>query len=157
MAEGPGIYSNSLFSYQLAPYASSGTTLTFQCNLETMAGVQQAHGTPVVGTFSGFSSASQPIEVATTGGTSKDGTHMSVSPLGLSPAANQPGVQPGAFRIVTPAFNPVLSTFNAGSALNSSLGGVVLSSFIVAQPNSSIDIMPSKKFYVQTGTYVAGT
>jgi hypothetical protein len=153
---GSEIYSNSLASYQLAPYASSGTILTFQCTLEPMAGVQQTHDTPVVGTFSGYSSASQPMEVATPGGTGKDKTLMAVSPLGLSPAVNQPGVQPGCFRIVTPAFDSNLYKYNAGSALRTSMGGVVLSNFVLAGPNQSIDIKPTMKFYVQTGTYTAG-
>jgi hypothetical protein len=150
------IYSNSLASYQLAPYASSGTILTFQCTLEPMAGVQQTHDTPVVGTFSGYSSASQPMEVATPGGTGNDTTRMTVSPLGLSPAVNRTGVQPGCFRIVTPEFNGNLYKYNAGSALRTSMGGIVLSNFILTGPNQNIDITPTMKFYVQTGTYTAG-
>ncbi len=54
-------------------------------------------------------------------------------------------------------FNPVLANYNAGSAVQTLTGGIVLSNFVTAQPNSNIDCQPIIKFYVQTGTYTPGT
>lgn len=83
---------------------------------------------------------------------------MTVSPsLGLSVPVSTSGPQTGSFRIITPVFNPVLNNYNAGSAVQTLTGGITLSNFVTAQPNSNLDCQPIIIFYVQTGTYTAGT
>jgi hypothetical protein len=82
---------------------------------------------------------------------------MSVNPLGLSVATSNSNVQPGAFRVITPTFDPNFKKYNAGSALKTVSGGVILSNFVTAQPNVNLDCQPVLKFYVQVGDYVAGT
>jgi hypothetical protein len=84
-------------------------------------------------------------------------TLMSVDPyLALTPPVNAPGVQPGAFRIKTPVFDPSLNPYNAGLAALVS-GDIVLSNYIAAQGNILLDVQPIVKFYVATGSYDAGT
>jgi hypothetical protein len=83
---------------------------------------------------------------------------MSVSPsLGLSVPVSTQGPQPGSFRIITPTYNPVLSAYNAGSAVQALSGAITLSNFVTAMPNNNLDCQPIIKFYVQTGTYTPGT
>lgn len=153
---GATVYSNSLFSQALANYNQSGSILTFQVNMQYYAGIQQANTTPSVGNSSGYSSASRAIDLASaSGATTNDWTTASVNPLGLtSPTAGQ-GVQPGAFRVTTPTFSSP-PFYNVGSAVNAN-GGIVLSNFVQANPNSNTDCQPILKFYVQTGSYTPGT
>jgi hypothetical protein len=153
-----GVYSNSLLTQQLLPYASSGAILSFMMIPQTYAGVQQQSAPPQVGQPSGLLSAIQAIQVAAPGTVSKNTTTMTVSPsLGLSSPVANGTVQPGAFRIITPPYNTALQNYNAGCAVETLNGGVLLSSFITAQPNSNIDFQPSLVFYVATSNFVAGT
>jgi hypothetical protein len=66
-------------------------------------------------------------------------------------------VQPGAFRIVVPTYDPALQTYNGGSAVKLANGNVVLSNFVTLGPTTNLDCQPILKFYVQTGTYTSGT
>ena len=151
------VYSNSLWSASLGPYDTTGGTLTFAANLQFYAGAQQAVSlVPQVGSTSGYASASQPIDLATDGKTTNDGTIMMVNPLGLAKPAPVSGVQGGAFRIVTPGYDPNVTPYNAGSATQAN-GVIVLSSFVVAPPNMNIDCQPILKYYVAVGGYTAGT
>lgn len=157
---GAEVYTNSLYSQALLPYPSSGAVLTFSVILQYYAGVQQQVSPPVVGQPSGQLAASQPIGLTPAqGGTpTNNTTSMIVSPsLGLTAPVNTTGPQAGSFRIISPVFNPVLNNYNAGSAVQTLTGGIVLSNFVTAQPNSNIDCQPIIKFYVQTGTYTPGT
>lgn len=157
---GQGVYSNSLFTQALLPYASSGAILTFSISTQIYAGVQQQLNTLIVGVRSGKLTASQPIEVTPLGGQppAKNTTTMIVSPsLGLSAPVNTSGPLAGCFRIVTPAFDPVLNKYNGGLAMRASAGSIVLSSFMTLPPNISLDCRPTLIFYVQTGTCPAGT
>jgi len=154
---GYSVYSNSLWASYLGPSATTGGQLTFMANVQFYAGVQQAVSlVPQVGQISGSALASQPINLATTGKTTNDGTTMSVSPLGLAVPTYMNGVQPGAFRIVTPSYNPNVTPYNAGSATQAN-GLIVLSSFVVAPPNQNIDCQPIMKYYVAVGQYTPGT
>jgi len=152
---GGQVYSNSLFAESLGNYGDSGSILTFQVNLQYYAGIQEAHGTPQVGQSSGYSSASRAVDLAPASGTANDCTTASVSPLGLSQPTAATGVQPGAFRIITPVYNPP-AVYNVGSAVEAN-GGIVLSNFVVANPNSNTDCQPILKYYVQTGNYTPGS
>ena len=155
---GQGVYSNSLFTQALLPYANSGAILTFSISTQFYAGVQQQLNTLIVGARSGELTASQPIEVTTSGGQANNTTTMSVSPsLGLSAPVNTSGPPLGCFRILTPVFNPVLNNYNGGLAMRGKADSIVLSSFMTLPPNVALDCLPVLQFYVQTGSYAAGT
>ena len=152
---GSRVYSNSLCSQALGNYDSTGSVLTFQVSLQPYACIQQAYQQPQVGQSSGFASAYRAIDLAPASGTANDCTTASVSPLGLSPATVGPNVEPGAFRIITPIHEPS-SIYNIGSAVQAN-GSVMLSNFVVANPASTTDCQPILQFYVQTGSYMAGS
>jgi hypothetical protein len=157
---GTDVYTNSLYTQALLPYASSGAILSFSVLLQFYAGVEQQVSPPIVGQPSGRLAARQPIGLtpAAGGPPTNNTTTMTVSPsLGLSVPVSTVGPQLGSFRIITPPFNPVLENYNAGSAVQTMVGGITLSNFVVAQPNSNLDCQPIIKFYVQTGTYTPGT
>jgi hypothetical protein len=156
---GATVYSNSLYTQTLLPYSSSGSVLTFNVLLQYYAGVQQQTSPPQVGQPSGYVSASQPIDLTSAPGGSptKNTTTMTASPLGLSPPFNTSGPEVGSFRIQIPTFNPTLANYNAGSAVQQVNGGIVLSNFVTAQSTTNLDCQPIIIFYVQTGTYTAGT
>lgn len=150
---GQQVYSNSLFSQALGNYDQTGAILTFQTVFQPFACIQQASHPPQVGAASGYSSAIRAMDLATNAG-GNDSTNASVNPLGLAPAVNMPGVQPGAFRMITPAYQPQ-EIYNLGQAVQVN-GQVSLSSFVSAMPNYLVDCQPVLKFYVQTGSYTPG-
>ena len=157
---GAQVYTNSLYTQTLLPYATSGAVLTFTMVLQYYAGVQQQVSPPQVGQASGQLAAIQAIGLTpASGGTpTNNTTNMTVSPsLGLSVPVSTSGPQAGSFRIVTPTYNPVLNAYNAGSAVQALSGAITLSNFVTAQPNTNLDCQPVIKFYVQTGTYTPGT
>lgn len=159
-AGGAEIYSNSLYSQLLLPYASSGAILSFTVTTQNFAGAQQQIVPPIVGQPSGQLAAIQAIGLTPGqgGAPTNNTTTMIVTPsLGLTVPVNTVGPQPGTFRIIAPVYNPVLQAYNAGSALQTLTGGIVLSNFMTAQPNTMIDCQPSLKFFVQTGTFTPGT
>lgn len=159
-AGGAQVYSNSLFTQPLLPYATSGAVLSFSLLFQHYAGVQQQVIPPIVGQPSGQLAASQAIGLTPPQGVTptNNTTTMTVSPsLGLSIPIPTSGPPVGSFRITTPVYNPVLTNYNAGSALQTLTGGIILSNFITAQPNSNLDCQPALIFYVATGTYSAGT
>ncbi|ACM30160.1 hypothetical protein MOV66_03175 [Agrobacterium sp. SHOUNA12C] len=152
---GATVYSNSLFSQLLAP-SSSGSSLTFQSNVQYYAGVQQTNNAvPIPGQLNGFASAIQPIDLTPINGSANNSTIMAPVPLSLTPASPTSGVQQGAFRIATGLYQPPAQQFYAGSAVKAN-GQVILSNFVLAQPQQNIDCQPVLKFYVGTGTYTAG-
>lgn len=156
---GAQVFSNSLYHAKLRPHALSGAVLTFKMSRQYFAGAQNQAAAPAGGRFSGDTTACQPIELASSDGTTtKCATSMSIGPLGLSPAASLDGVQPGAFRIVAPIYNPKQDgNFHIGSAVQNAAGGpATVSSFIVAQPNQSLDCQPVLTFYVQAGACPIG-
>lgn len=157
---GQQVYTNSLYTQTLLPFATSGAVLTFTMVLQYYAGVQQQVAPPQVGVASGQLGAIQAIGLtpAQGGSATNNTTSMTVSPsLGLSVPVSTQGPQAGAFRIVTPTYNPVLTAYNAGSAVQALSGAITLSNFVTAMPNTNLDCQPIIKFYVQTGTYTPGT
>lgn len=157
---GQQVYTNSLYTQALLPYKTSGAVLSFTMILQYYAGVQQQVAPPIIGQPSGQLAAIQPINLtpAAGGQPTNNTTSMTVQPsLGLSPAVSTTGPQTGSFRIITPTFNPMLSNYNAGSAVQSLSGAVTLSNFVTAQPNNNLDCQPVIMFYVQTGTFTPGT
>lgn len=155
---GPKVYSNAIYNGQLNPYSSSGSILTFQFLQQYYAGAQTAVSTPTVGSASGYTTSAQPIDLTPqSSGKTNNCTNLSVNPLGLSPAASADGVMAGAYRIVTPPFNPQTTPINAGLAIKSTAGGTyVLSNFVQALPQENIDCQPVVQFYVAVGGYQAG-
>ncbi|MBP7704722.1 MAG: hypothetical protein KA105_05495 [Caulobacter sp.] len=147
-------YSNCLMAEALGSYSQTGAVLTFQATAQPYACIQQAHTTPQIGQMSGYATATRPIDLAT-GSAANDATVASVNPLGLSQPSPQAGVQPGAFRITTPAYAPP-ATYNIGSAVQVGWGPM-LSSFVTANPNYNVDCQPVLKFYVQTGNASPGS
>ncbi|CAI1217443.1 Uncharacterised protein [Serratia quinivorans] len=156
---GVNVYSNSLLSTAILPSSQGGSTYTFLLNLQFYAGVQQQFTPPEVGQPSGYTSAIQAIGLTpAAGGTPVNNcSTMLVNPLGLTPPTAVQGVQPGAFRIVSPSYNPALYQYNGGSAVKLPNGGIVLSNFVTVDPGSNLDCQPVLKFFVQTGQYTAGT
>ncbi|NMH66588.1 hypothetical protein [Shewanella salipaludis] len=155
----PTVYSNSLYQASLPPSFGSGAVLTFEINAQPCAGAQTQVSAPTLGRASGSTTACQPIELATaSGANTNDCTYLSVSPLGLSTPEPASGVQAGAFRIVAPVYNPnTVGNFNIGLAMQDTDGGpAIISNFVVAQPNQSIDCQPVSSFYVQVGKYAPG-
>jgi len=151
------VYSNAIYQANLSPYATSGSILTFQFLQQFYAGAQTSVPNLHVGQASGYTTAAQPIDITPQSGTSNNTTSLNVNPLGLTVPVSTPGVQPGAYRIITPSFNPVVAPINAGLAIsNQATGTFVLSNFIQAQPLNNIDCQPIVIFYVATGSYQAG-
>jgi hypothetical protein len=159
---GPTVYSNSIYARSLPP-SGSGSTITMMANLQFYAGVQEANtSTPPVGQVSGFESATQAIDLAAAN--NKPQNHdcstmvwdNETKSLGLAAPVNDPQVQAGSFRIITAKYNPVVNPFNAGSAVMVN-NNIVLSNFVVAGPQRDIDCQPILKYYVNIGSYQAGT
>lgn len=153
------IYTNSLYNALLMPYATSGSLLTVSLYEPYYAGVQQTSIVSQFGHISGFFSATQAIDL-----TSDDGIHtnntttMIVSPsLGLTTPVYTSGPQAGYFRIVVPTYDPTLVAYNAGLAVRTAMGSVILSSFVTASPTTNLDCHPELTFYVQNGNVAAGT
>lgn len=158
---GQQVYSNSIYYATLQPYGSSGSVLTFQIAQQYYAGAQTRKKDIVIGQASGFITATQPIDLTSADPSivNNNSTQMTLQPtLGLAPATYSPGVQPGAYRVVTPSFDANNEFYNVGMAVSEPLTGTqVLSSFINAEPSKNIDCQPVLKFYVQTGDYKPGT
>jgi hypothetical protein len=153
------VYSNSLYCQTLLPYSTSGTILNFSIVAQIYAGVGEQTSPLMVGQPSIALAGVQPVGLAQHGGVSiDDTTAISEGPmLELSAPVRGADVPPGSFRIITPTFDPALSSYNAGSAVQMVSGEVMLSSFVKAPPAANVDCQPVNIFYVQIGTYEAGT
>jgi hypothetical protein len=157
---GSEVYSNSIQNITLAPSTQTGGSYTFLAAVQYYAGVQQAYSMPTPGQTSGYNTATRAIDLAPAAGGSStnDATTMSLTPsLGLSVPTPMTGVAPGAFRIVAPSFDPTLNKYLGGSAVTNANGITTLSNFVLVQPLQNLDCQPILKFYVQTGSYTAGT
>jgi hypothetical protein len=160
---GQTVYSNSLFNGQLPPYnPNTSSQISFLNTLQYFAGVQNSNtSAPPVGQVSGYNTAWAAIALQSPGANNPCSTNFTQTGgtgLALSNPLANPMVQQGAFRIIIPAFNPATFSFNAGSAtLNQITGSVVLSNFILANPNTNVDCQPILRYYVQTGAFTAGT
>ncbi|MDZ7320087.1 hypothetical protein N4G41_00355 [Kosakonia sacchari] len=157
---GSKVYSNSIQSVLLGPYSEGASTYTFLLNLQFFAGAQQRYTPPDVGQQAGYLSAIRAVDLtpADTSTAKNNSTTLSLSPFGLATPAADSTAQPGSFRFVSPVFNPDLNDIiYAGSAVQLADGSVVLSNFTTLFPNQNLDCQPILKFYLQTGTYEAGT
>jgi hypothetical protein len=156
---GGDVYSNSILSYTLTPHSVYNSSYTFQLLLQYYAGAQQAHGVPQVGQPSGYGSATTAIGLTPNPDdeSTNNCTTMAVTPsVGLTNPVYKKDVQAGAFRIETPVFDSNDQHYNAGSAVTTHDGSVVLSNFVQVRPNDNLDCQPVLIFYVQTGDYAAG-
>ncbi len=157
---GPEVYTNSLYMKTLLPYETSGAVLTFSLMVQYYAGVAEQKDAPQVGKPWGRLAASQAIGLtpAPGGQETNNTTTMIIDPsLGLTKPVATTGPQAGSFRIVVPTYDPVLSKYDAGSAVQLIDGGLSLANFVTAQPTTNLDCQPVLVFYVQIGTYTAGT
>jgi hypothetical protein len=155
---GRQIYANSIYQTALRG-KDSGAVFTFNLLQQYYAGVQDQVQNLVVGEASGFTTVYKEISLTpASGNPTLNGVTMELNPLGLTNPASTPDVEPGAFRIITPEFNPVTNKYNIGLAIkNESDGSIVLSNFINAEPAKNIDVQPVLEFYLQTGSYQAGS
>jgi len=155
------IYTNSLAHVAMSAKPVSGQAQAqFLMELQFYAGIQTQTKPPQVGVAEVSSIVEVPVDLSSSGNkTTKSLTKMSISDQGalsLSPPVSGTGIEGGAFRIVTPTFNAVTQSYNAGLAAMAN-GNILLSNFIIADPNKNIDVQPIVKFYVATGSYTAGT
>lgn len=148
---GAQVFSNSLASETLPSQASSGAILTFQVSRQLYAGIQGASDRPQVGQPSGNSSAFRPIDLSP----GNCWVTATVDPPRLGQPINGQGIQPGMFRITTPAYQPS-TLINVGSAVHVN-GELILSSFIEARPYTNVDCRPSGQFYIGVGGNARGT
>src|ERR1041384_4454777 len=82
---GPTTYSNSIYNQTLQSYSKSGAVLTFELLQQYYAGAQTRQNPPIVGQASGFTTASQPIDLTSSTGGGSHTTQLSVDPLGPRP------------------------------------------------------------------------
>ncbi|WP_414567860.1 hypothetical protein [Nostoc sp. CCY 9925] len=154
------VYSNSIYSSKLRGHGS-GATLTFKFIQQYYAGVQEQAKNIVVGEASGYESAIKEIDLTLSPSISENNsTSMLIDEgaLGLTDAIHENNVPSGAFRIHVPTFNPYEKKYNAGLAIQNPIdGSITLSNFINAEPTKLIDVQPVLKFYIQTGSYEAGS
>lgn len=158
---GPAVYTNSVYQRTLQA-ASMGGEITFMTNLQFYAAVQETGtATPQIGQSSGFESAEQAIDLTAKGNSPPNHNCAAMSydapsdSLGLAAPVNTAGVQEGAFRVITAKYQPP-KFFNVGSSVTVN-GQIVLSNFVIGQPQTNVDCEPILKYYVQTGAYVPGT
>ena len=151
------VHSNCLASRQMAAKPKVGSAqIRFTMDIGLYAGVRSRSSPFEAGLSDSFVIAEVPIEIASSNRIVKNMTRMSVdSGLALSPPVNSSGILDGTFRIVTPVFTPATTPYSVGlAALDRH--NIMLSSYIEAPPNQSIDVQPIAKFYVATGNCVAG-
>ena len=155
---GQEIFSNSLGSKRIAAAPKLGNAqIQFQMEMQFNAGVQTQPIPIKIGESNVSSIAQIPIDISSSNQKSKNTTRMSINEgLALSPPDHLEGVEGGAFRIITPTYNPVTTPYNAGLSATAD-GEIVFSNFVSAEPNKNIDVQPVLKFHVATGSFQAGT
>jgi hypothetical protein len=157
---GQKVFTNSLYTQGLLRHSTSGSVLTFSLLLEFNAGVQEQVVAPAWDQPSGRFGAIRTIGLTPPPGgmETHNSTTMSVEPsLGLSVPTYTLGLEVGSFRIVTPPFNPILVNYNAGPAVKTISGGIILSNYVAVPPNAKLDCSPFLVFYVAIGNYPPGT
>jgi hypothetical protein len=157
---GAEVYANSIGFRNIPGYQGGVIAqVKFVLMEQYYAGAQTQTSPPQVGVAQTSAIAAAEIDITKASGQSDNMTKMSIdnNMLSLSPASYDAGVQKGAFRIVTPAFDPNLEHYNIGLASVTGDGNVVLSNFITAPPSKNVDAQPVVIFYVNTGNYTPGT
>lgn len=167
----PNILSSSLACGTLAPNASSGAQLDFGFDIQTYVGAKSTltstsqvkfnASISMVGAKNASSSAAavQPIDLttATPGQTVDNSSVLTVSPLGLSAATYQSGLNAGSFGIQIPSYTPTpVPQLYCGCAAINQDGSITLSSFISPLPNSQVYCAPYATYYVSVGNYAVG-
>ena len=136
-----GIYAQSLASETVAPSGNASLKIPF----DYYAAAQSVDSTQ------SMSSAIRQISLS-----QNDSTAMSTNPLALTPPVFNSNVPAGAFRIVVPSYDSNSETYYVGTGLQSQSGLVILTSYIVANPNTQVNVTPTKTFYVAIGDYKTG-
>lgn len=158
---GAKVYTNSVGHGSLPPYDPQRTSqVEFTLLQQYYAGVQRQSSPPVVGQVQTGLVSQVDIDIAPSSGpTPPDGTTVVIGDdsLYLDMPVVTPGVELGAFRITTPSYAPSQHQFNVGLSTTNNDGEVLLSNFISGEPSKNTDVQPIVKFYVNTGSYKAGT
>jgi hypothetical protein len=167
----PTILSSSLASGALAPNASSGAQLDFGFDIQNYAGAKSTvtsssqlkfnASLSMVSAKNATSGAAavQPIGLTTSppSQTVDNSSVLTVSPLGLSAATYQPGLNAGCFGIQVPSYTPTpVPQLYCGCAAINQDGSITLSSFITPLPNSQVYCAPSATYYVSAGNISVG-
>jgi hypothetical protein len=139
----------SLTTATVAPLTSGGS-FTLQLPFAYCAAAQKVSG----GEY--LYSAIQQIALSAGSASVNDSTQMSINPIALAPPMPNSSVPVGAFEIVVPSYDSNSQNYYVGTGLKSQSGLVVLTSYILASPASSVAVTPSRSFYVALGTYAAG-
>ena len=139
----------SLTTTTVAP-STSGGSFTLQLPFDNYAAAQK------VGGGESRQSAIQQIALSTGSSGVNDSTQMSVNPIALAPPVSNSSVPVGAFEIVVPSYNSNSQNYYVGTGLRSQSGLVVLTSYVLATPATSVNVTPSTSIYVALGTYAAG-
>jgi hypothetical protein len=156
---GQEVYTNSLAFQNIAGYQGGVIAqVIFSMGTQYYAGVQTQTSPPGVSRIQTSAIVAAEIDLTNPGGETDNMTAMSIAnnTLGLSPASYDTDVTEGAFRVVTPAWNPNLVNYNVGLAGLLGNGRVILSNFITAPPSSNVDVSPTVILYVSIGNYTGG-
>jgi hypothetical protein len=157
---GSKVYTNSIGHGGLPPMQSGRSSqIQFTVEQQFYAGAQKQNGAIIVGQAQIGLVSQVAIDLADPNKQTYDCTNVVLndSSLYLTSPAYLPGVQNGAFRIMTPTYNPQQYQFLVGLSTINNDGDIILSNFIPAEPTKNIDVQPIVKFYISTGSYTAGT
>ena len=149
----------SLDTENLATYQTYGTQLKFMVDEQVYAGAATVISTTYAYNLLSQSlaeghqqTAVQPITTA------NNSTTLSVSPFGLTiPVPADPPISSGSFLIKTPIYDASSNTYYLGNAVETTGGGTVLSSFVIANPNQSLTVTPQPIFGIGIGSHPSGT
>jgi len=156
---GARVFTNSVGHGSLPPKGRSHNQLIFSLQQQYYAGAQPQSAPPVVGQAQVSPISQVDIDIANGAGNPQDCTKLVINDdmINLTDPINEPTVQNGAFRIITPIFNPAQNKYNIGLSATNGNGEILLSNFIEGQPNKNTDVQPIVRFYVNTGSYTPGT
>lgn len=164
----PAAYSDSLGQHVHAVCLASRAMAGWQSGVigqvdfsmveQHYAGVQTQTSPPTVNGIETSAIAATAVDTTAGKGNEKNQTTMSLTDniFSLSVATYQSEVPNGAFQIVTPVWDTSRLKFNIGVACLLSSGKAIMSNFIDAPPNKSINVTPQNILYVTTGDYQRG-
>ncbi len=146
----------SLDTESLAPFQTFGTQLTFMVDKEVYAGAATPISTNYAMLSKSLAEGHQSTAVQPVTNTANS-TTLSVSPFGLTSPVADTSISSGSFQIQTPPYDPSLNTYYLGNAVKTTGGGIVLSSFVIANPNQKLKVTPQPIFGIGIGNNPSGT
>lgn len=158
-SDGAKVYTNSIGNCRLPAKGAGTNQIIFSFEQQYYAGAQKQSAPPIVGQAQTTPVSQIDMDIATETGKPQDCTTLVINGdmINLTDPVNDSSVQEGAFRIITPIFNPNVNKYNIGLSAVNGDGEVLLSNFIEGEPNKNMDVQPIVKFYVNTGSYTPGT